>query len=192
MGAYLSSPVTEKECCEGENDVFQYGVAAMQGWRTDMEDAHSAVLDVDSKTRTGFFAVFDGHGGKEVAKFCANHLPLELSTTDGFLSGEVERALRQAYLKMDEMLVKDEHREELKALKGAESEEEPQGAPMVISGSSLPESILEALGMGPGGDFQVKIIRSGVCRAVTASPCGPCWPEAPAAPQPARAALPRP
>ncbi len=34
-------------------------------------------------------------------------------------------------------------------------------APMVISGSSLPESILEALGMGPGGDFQIKIVRSG-------------------------------
>ncbi len=38
------------------------------------EDAHSAVLDVDSTSRTGFFAVFDGHGGKEVAKFCASHL----------------------------------------------------------------------------------------------------------------------
>ncbi len=33
----------------------------------------------------------------------------------------------QAYLKMDELLLKDEHREELKALKGSESEEEPQG-----------------------------------------------------------------
>lgn len=161
MGAYLSSPVTDKECAEGENDVFQYGVAAMQGWRTDMEDAHAAVLDVDGNSRTGVFAVFDGHGGKEVAKFCAAHLPQELSTTDGFHSGEVDRALTQAYLKMDELLLKDEHREELKALKGSESEEEPQGAPMVISGSSLPESILEALGMGPGGDFQIKIVRSG-------------------------------
>ena len=36
-----------------------------------------------------------------------------------------------------------------------------RSAPMVISGSALPESILEALGMGPGGDFQIKIIRSG-------------------------------
>lgn len=53
--------------------------------------------------------------------------PQELSTTDGFRSGEVDRALTQAYLKMDELLLKDEHREELKALKGSESEEEPQG-----------------------------------------------------------------
>ena len=53
--------------------------------------------------------------------------PQELVTTDGFRAGELDRALVQAYLKMDEMLLKDEHREELKALKGSESEEEPQG-----------------------------------------------------------------
>ena len=36
MGSYLSQPVTEKETHEGENDVFSYGVSAMQGWRTEM------------------------------------------------------------------------------------------------------------------------------------------------------------
>lgn len=38
------------------------------------EDAHSAVLDLDASTGTGFFGVFDGHGGKEVAKYAALHL----------------------------------------------------------------------------------------------------------------------
>ena len=36
MGSYLSQPVTDKETHEGENDVFSYGVSAMQGWRTEM------------------------------------------------------------------------------------------------------------------------------------------------------------
>jgi serine/threonine protein phosphatase PrpC len=38
------------------------------------EDAHSIFLDLDQKTKTGFFGVFDGHGGKEVAKYAALHL----------------------------------------------------------------------------------------------------------------------
>ena len=33
------------------------------------EDAHCAVLQVDSTTNTGFFGVFDGHGGQEVARY---------------------------------------------------------------------------------------------------------------------------
>lgn len=35
------------------------------------EDAHCAVLEVDPSNQTGFFGVFDGHGGQEVAKYCS-------------------------------------------------------------------------------------------------------------------------
>lgn len=38
------------------------------------EDAHAVVLDLDPAAKCGFFAVFDGHGGKEVAKFCALYM----------------------------------------------------------------------------------------------------------------------
>ena len=38
------------------------------------EDAHAALLDLDASTGTGFFGVFDGHGGKEVARYAALHL----------------------------------------------------------------------------------------------------------------------
>jgi hypothetical protein len=42
------------------------------GWRKHMEDA--LVFHRINK-ETFLFAVFDGHGGLEVSKFCAKHLP---------------------------------------------------------------------------------------------------------------------
>ncbi|KAL4433781.1 hypothetical protein ABPG75_000222 [Micractinium tetrahymenae] len=162
MGAYLSSPVRDKETEEGENDSYRFGISAMQGWRTDMEDAHAAVLDLpDGGTKSALFAVLDGHGGAEVARFVANHLAQELVSTEGYQANDMERALKQAYLRMDELLVKEEHREELKSLRAKETEEEGDGGPMVINGASLPESLLEALGMPSGGGFQIKLVRSG-------------------------------
>ena len=44
----------------------------MQGWRMGMEDAHICNDNIDGQG-TGLFAVFDGHGGIEAAKFCERH-----------------------------------------------------------------------------------------------------------------------
>ncbi len=68
MGIYLGKPNTSKETLCGENDFFEYATSCMQGWRVSMEDAHIATLDVEKDIH--LFAIFDGHGGKEVAKFC--------------------------------------------------------------------------------------------------------------------------
>ena len=48
-----------------------FGASSMQGWRKSNEDAHISVTDFEP----GFslFAVFDGHGGAEVAKYCERH-----------------------------------------------------------------------------------------------------------------------
>ena len=40
----------------------------MQGWRTNMEDAHITKESFDGEDKS-IFAVFDGHGGKNVALF---------------------------------------------------------------------------------------------------------------------------
>ncbi len=32
------------------------------------------MLDLDASSGTGFFGVFDGHGGKEVSRYAALHL----------------------------------------------------------------------------------------------------------------------
>ena len=38
-----------------------------------MEDAHSYVFDFDGVHGQGFFAVFDGHAGKEAADWCGKN-----------------------------------------------------------------------------------------------------------------------
>jgi len=48
----------------------------MQGWRKNMEDA---VLYYRFDKDTFLFAVFDGHGGAEVAHYCSHHLAQLLS-----------------------------------------------------------------------------------------------------------------
>lgn len=75
----------------------------MQGWRQTMEDAH--ITNLSLTPDVSLFAVFDGHGGQEVAKFCEKHFPETLLKCDHFLNGRYPQALQQTFLKMDEMLV---------------------------------------------------------------------------------------
>ncbi|XP_074570809.1 putative protein phosphatase 2C 11 [Curcuma longa] len=101
MGIYLSTPKTEKFSEDGGNAKVRFGLSSMQGWRANMEDAHAAVSDLDDCT--SFFGVYDGHGGKVVAKFCAKYLHTQVLKFD-HLFGDLTAALRRAYFRMDEMM----------------------------------------------------------------------------------------
>jgi hypothetical protein len=88
MGTYLSTPVLEKEEESGQDlecleTPLAWGVVDMQGWRKSMEDSHIARTDVTPPSKleaslkpgnTKVFAVFDGHGGPEVARYCQLYL----------------------------------------------------------------------------------------------------------------------
>ena len=76
MGIYLTKPNLTKDSHDGENEILKYGVSAMQGWRTNMEDAH--ITNLNLSDGVALFAVFDGHGGQEVARFCGKHFGIEL------------------------------------------------------------------------------------------------------------------
>lgn len=102
MGIYLSSPKTEKFSEDGDNGKLKFGVSAMQGWRSSMEDAHSAILDLDE--HTSFFGVYDGHGGKVVSKFCAKHLHAQVLRSEAYTRGDLSESLQNAFLRMDEMM----------------------------------------------------------------------------------------
>jgi protein phosphatase 1G len=107
MGAYLSSPVTEKELFEGDGVSMRYGGSSMQGWRRTMEDAHLAETALPDDPNTAIFGVFDGHGGAEVAKFCQKYLAAEfqrLRAQDTGPGTGVEEALIKCFHRMDDML----------------------------------------------------------------------------------------
>lgn len=75
MGAFLDKPKTEKETRKGEGNGLRYAVAAMQGWRVEMEDAHSSMNTLSEQLKEwSFFGVFDGHAGASVSKYCAENL----------------------------------------------------------------------------------------------------------------------
>ena len=110
MGTYLSTPVTDKDTEEGEGGGYKFGASAMQGWRRSMEDEH---IVLPSLARAGaipgggaaggaappdvaMFAVFDGHGGKEVAKFCKKYMPGELAKMPEYQAGDFGAALVKA------------------------------------------------------------------------------------------------
>lgn len=67
-----------------------------------MEDAHTIILDFATPA-TSFVAVYDGHGGRDVANFSARELHALLREHDG-LSSDPEAALRETFLKVDEKL----------------------------------------------------------------------------------------
>ncbi|GFR51558.1 hypothetical protein Agub_g13978 [Astrephomene gubernaculifera] len=124
MGAYLSSPITDKETFEGDGHGLRFGGGAMQGWRRTMEDAHLAEVNVANDPNVAVFGVFDGHGGAEVAKFCQKYMTTELQRLEEFGKGSVEDSLTKVFHRMDEMLRDQRYAEELEKLKTKESTED--------------------------------------------------------------------
>lgn len=78
------------------------------------QDAHICALDFD--TDSSLFAVFDGHGGSEVALYCAQKLPDFLKKLDAYKSGDFVKALKDTFIGFDATLVNDDVIEEMKKL----------------------------------------------------------------------------
>lgn len=116
MGVYLSTPNTGKDSEEGEIPELRYAACSMQGWRMSMEDAH--ICHPNVKPGIHLFAVFDGHGGREVAKFCALKFVDALKVNTAFNDGKYHDALKQTFLLMDVQLEEPESRKLLQTLKG--------------------------------------------------------------------------
>ncbi|CAE7650338.1 unnamed protein product, partial [Symbiodinium microadriaticum] len=110
MGVYLSAPNIDINSEVGHGYGLKYAVGEIQGWRKNMEDAHITCTDLAAIDKSmnddniSVFGVFDGHGGKEVAKFCQVYFLRELIHLEDFYERRFGDALKQCFHRMDEML----------------------------------------------------------------------------------------
>ncbi|XP_072346027.1 protein phosphatase 1A-like [Scyliorhinus torazame] len=108
VSSYLESPVTSLQREGGSGNGLRYGLGAMQGWRVEMEDAHTAVPCLPPALGTwSFFAVYDGHGGSRVARYCSEHLLRQVRSNWDFSGGgqasveKVKGGIRAGFLQID-------------------------------------------------------------------------------------------
>uniref|UniRef100_A0AAZ3SMR0 PPM-type phosphatase domain-containing protein n=1 Tax=Oncorhynchus tshawytscha TaxID=74940 RepID=A0AAZ3SMR0_ONCTS len=111
MGAFLDKPKTEKHTAHGQGNGLHYGLSSMQGWRVEMEDAHTAMVGLPQGLNDwSFFAVYDGHAGSRVANYCSAHLlehillgGAEFTPGMGSVEG-VKDGIRAGFLRIDEYM----------------------------------------------------------------------------------------
>lgn len=104
---YLEHPILEKHVFEGSSQSgLNYAVASMQGWRAQMEDAHTCTPQLSGELKNwGYFAVFDGHAGTTVAQYCSKHLLDRMIATGGIKATDdpeqVKEGIREGFLDID-------------------------------------------------------------------------------------------
>lgn len=108
MGQHLSEPVTTKDTAGTSNSQYRCASTSMQGWRINMEDAHTVILSMKEDKDAAFFAVFDGHGGSRVAQYCGEHLHKDVVETEEYKSGNIIEALKNGFLVCDENMQFDD------------------------------------------------------------------------------------
>jgi len=110
MGSFLDKPIVEKETLDGAGNDLVWGVSAMQGWRVEMEDAHTCESSITEQPDLAFFAVYDGHGGKTASTLSAVQLLPGIMNGTTYQSGDksaacLSAALYQGLLDQDQKML---------------------------------------------------------------------------------------
>jgi serine/threonine protein phosphatase PrpC len=133
MGNFLDTPITDKdtEIGEDEGKGMCYGLSAMQGWRSHMEDDHVQLLSLSPDLpHLSLFGVYDGHGGEMVAHYMAKHFPDHLLATNKLtpdqskVEAQAKDAFEAALMSIDA---------ELRALPDVESGKDQSGSTAVMT-----------------------------------------------------------
>jgi integrin-linked kinase-associated serine/threonine phosphatase 2C len=91
------------------------GWEAIQGRRWDMQDTHVAIDDlrkvagIECNVPISFYAIYDGHGGREAAHLCDHAFLCAFTQSQEFKDGDYEAAIRVAFDRVD-LFIKREAR----------------------------------------------------------------------------------
>ena len=87
-----------------------------------MEDSYIANLDINNDG-ISLFAIFDGHGGPEVARFVQANFTKCLVSCSAYRRRDYKQALQYTFLKMDRMLKSSKGQKELMTYMDLDTEE---------------------------------------------------------------------
>lgn len=73
-------------------------------FRPSMEDGRKIVDSFMGDSNSGFFALFDGHGGKEAVEYCIQRIDIEFQKAMNESGNNVEQAFIRCFSKVDDQL----------------------------------------------------------------------------------------
>jgi protein phosphatase PTC1 len=91
---------------------FKVGVAENKNtnYRNKMEDVHTYIANFAERIDWGYFAIFDGHAGKETARWCGNNLhsllEQEISSPEAE-NVDMRNSLCSVFVKADNVIIKE-------------------------------------------------------------------------------------
>ena len=126
MGSYRSEPDVQKHSVQSSFNGIYYASSHMcgnsfshSGWRKYMEDAAITQAPFSDKN-LALFGIFDGHGGwsilylgAEIAIFVERHFCEALKNNKNFEEENYEEALKETFLKMDELIESSDGQKEI-------------------------------------------------------------------------------
>jgi len=111
MGSLLSTPHSDLTCEDSSSDNLQCYMRCVQGYRTEMEDAHVINYKISDELEDwSFIGVFDGHAGSLCSTLASTNIVNTLLTQTDFIKTaknpnhtveEIENIIIQAYLNLD-------------------------------------------------------------------------------------------
>ncbi|PKU81178.1 probable protein phosphatase 2C 25 [Dendrobium catenatum] len=110
----IEPPLASDGRREVEEECARYSVYCKRGRkRVEMEDRHSASVDLQGDSQMAFFGVFDGHGGSKASQFASENIGKRI--LEEVMSGEgeervigVEEEVKNGYLKTDAEFLKEQ------------------------------------------------------------------------------------